>query len=322
MVLNATRILTRDERSFIETTLGKGRLAHVFFVVNRINQVDEESAAEIRTWLESQLAPHFQNDEGGFDRGAYQHRVFFVNARGALDARSMVPNDEAALAVSGVPELEQELERFLTGEDKVAAALQSTAQFIAPVIAQARLRIEQAQGALDAPLRELEARREDAEHRLKNLEGRKRETERTILLFSDTIKQKVYADLSAFVDGMADTWDEDSRRLMDLDRAVSLRNVVASYAQQEARDKMAAAISEEVQRYVQAKFNAWSDRIPSVIDPDIKALVAEVEAQIDDLQLELDRIAAAFAGSSGRSRTRRTAPGCSSWRCRSVRLGI
>jgi molecular chaperone GrpE (heat shock protein) len=305
MVLNATRILTRDERSFIDTTLGEGRLAHVFFVVNRINQVDDDSAVDIRQWLESELEPHFLNEQGEFDRDLYQRRVFYVNARGALDARSTVPNnDDAVLASSGVPELEQELEHFLTSGERVAAALQSTAQFINPVIDQATVRIQQAQAALDAPVRELEERRADAEHRLEKLEGRKRETERTILLFSDTIKQKVFADLNGFVEGLADTWDEDSRRLMDLDRAVSLRNVLASYAQQEARDRMAAAISEEVQMYVQAKFNSWSDRIPSVIEPDIRALVAEVEAQIDDLQLELERIAAAFAGSSQRTRER------------------
>jgi hypothetical protein len=301
MVLNATRILTRDERTFIDTTLGEGRLAHVFFVVNRINQVDEESAADIRQWLESELAPHFLNDRGEVDRELYRHRVFYVNARGALDARSSTPNDETLLDSSGLPELEMELERFLTSGEKLAAALQSTAQFINPVVDQATVRIKQAQAALDAPLRELEERRAEAESHLEKLSGRRAETEHTILLFGDTIQQKVFADLNGFVDGLADTWDEDSRRLMDLDRAVSLRNVVASYAQQEARERMAAAISEEVQRYVQAKFNAWSDRIPLVIEPDIRALVAEVEAQIDDLRLELERIAAAFAGSSGRA---------------------
>ena len=40
LMLNATRILTRQERDFIDTLLGESRLSHVFFVVNRINQVD------------------------------------------------------------------------------------------------------------------------------------------------------------------------------------------------------------------------------------------------------------------------------------------
>jgi hypothetical protein len=83
---------------------------------------------------------------------------------------------------------------------------------------------------------------------------------------------------------------------------VSLRNVITAYAQREARDRMVEAIAEEVQRYVTAKFDAWSQRIPSVIERDVAVLMAEVEAQIDDLQLELDRIAAAFAGTPRRTR--------------------
>jgi GTP-binding protein EngB required for normal cell division len=299
MVLNATRILTRDERSFIEALLGEGRLAHVFFVVNRINQVDPAKVDEIRSWVESQLASHFQAHDGGFDSDFYHRRVFFVDALGALEARSTVPNDVEKLRATGVPAFEEEIESFLTGEDKVASTLQSTVQFLAPVVTAALDRIRQADSALEAPLEELEARRRESESSLLELAGKKRETERTINLFADTIKQKVFANLTSFVDQMAETWDEDSRRLMDLDQAVSLRNVVVAYAQPEARRRMAVAISEEVQRYLEAKFSAWSDNLPSVVEHDVKVLLREVEAQIEDLELELDRIAAAFAGTAG-----------------------
>lgn len=302
LVLNATRILTRQERDFVDTLVGSARMNHVFFVVNRINQVDADSVVDIQGWVESQLDAHFRLPDGTFDRDLYRRRVFFVNARAALDARSVIPNDQAQLAASGVPALERELEQFLTGEEKVTAVLQSTIQFLRPVLARAEERINQAQMSLDAPLDALERRRAQAERRLQELDGRKRETERTILLFGDAVKEKIFADLRGYVEGMQETWDEDSRRLMDLDRAVSLRNVIASYAQREARERMVGAISEEVQHYVQAKFDLWSQRIPSVIERDVAVLVAEVEAQIDDLQLELDRIAAAFAGTDRRAR--------------------
>ncbi|HLJ69286.1 MAG TPA: hypothetical protein VKX16_18170, partial [Chloroflexota bacterium] len=39
-------------------------------------------------------------------------------------------------------------------------------------------------------------------------------------------------------------------------------------------------------------------RIPSAIGRDVEVMVAEVEAQVDDFQLELDEIAAVFAGGS------------------------
>lgn len=301
MVLNATRIFTRQEREFVDTFLGESRLNHVFFVVNRINQVDADSVADIQSWVETQLDSHFRLPDGSFDRDLYQRRVFFVDARAALAARSVIPNDEAQLAGSAVPALEGELEQFLTGEEKITAVLQSTVQFLRPVFARAEDRIHRAQSSLDAPLDALEQRRAQSERQLQELDGRKRETERTILRFGEAMKEKVFADLRGYVDEMRETWDEDSRRLMDLDRAVSLRNVIASYAQREARERMVGALGEEVQHYVQAKFDRWSQRIPSVIERDIAVLVTEVEAQIDDLQLELDRIAAAFAGTGRRT---------------------
>ncbi|MBV9279187.1 MAG: hypothetical protein JOZ41_03820, partial [Chloroflexi bacterium] len=55
-------------------------------------------------------------------------------------------------------------------------------------------------------------------------------------------------------------------------------------------------IGEQVQRYLQLKFGQWSDRIPALVRRDVEKMVAEVEAQIDDFQLELDQIASVFAG--------------------------
>jgi Dynamin family len=296
MVLNATRILTQEERSFIDTILGQGRLNHVFFVVNRINQVDPESVNDIRSWVRERLSDHFTSADGSFDTDLYDRRVFFVDAKGALDARSIVPHDETRADASGVPALEQELERFLATDDKIAAASQSTAQFIGPVIVQAERRIGHTMSALDKPLDELERRRVDAERRLQGLEGRKREIERTILLFGDTIKRKVYADLRTFVERMHETWDADSRRLMDLEKVLSIKSVITAYTQQEARKQLAVTIAEEIQRYVQAKFGEWADRIPSVIHHDVEVMEGELEAQVGDFQAELDEIAGVFAG--------------------------
>src|SRR5579884_1866399 len=84
VVLNATRILGQAEREFIENELGRGRLENVFFVVNRMDQINLADAAGIRHWVESNLASHFMDDDGRFDRDLYERRVFFVSARQAL----------------------------------------------------------------------------------------------------------------------------------------------------------------------------------------------------------------------------------------------
>lgn len=297
-VLNATKILSRDEKDFIEHSLGEGRLGHVFFVINRINQIDEESVEEIKSWVERELRHHFLDPDGEFDRDFYTRRVFFVNAKGALDARAVAPNDLAQLKASGVPALERELERFLTSEEKIAAALESTVQFLIPVIAHSRNRTEQTKAALDRPLEELERRRSEADQQLEVLSGRKFDIERTIVLLGDTIKQKVYADLRSYIDEMRANWPEDSQQLMNLDRAVSFKNLFTSFARKDAKEQMARTIGEEVQKYIQAKFGQWSQRIPALIHRDVETMMVEIEAQIEDFRLELDRIAALFSGTT------------------------
>jgi GTP-binding protein EngB required for normal cell division len=297
LVLNGTRILTEDETQFIESVLGAGPLPHVFFVVNRMDQVDKSSAVEIKHWVRTRLDAHFRTPDGQFDSAMFDRRVFFVRARTALEARAEDIDGEL-LAESGVPALELELERFLTSHEKVAAALRSMAATVDPVVGTARDRIRQLLIALDEPLRLLEERRRAAEIRLQKLEERRTQIERTIATFSDTIKRKIYADLMRFVDGLQGSWPEDSRRLMDLGQAVSLKGVVQSYTSSAAREAMASAINVEIQRYLQAKFGQWSERIPAVIRQDVDVLMAEVESQIGDIQLELNRIAASFAGTA------------------------
>ena len=297
LVLNATRILTADERTFIDGTLGSGRLDHVFFVVNRINQVDDPD--EIKIWVQGALAPHFQRD-GRFYRDLYERRVLFVNARGALDARAAGEGED--IESTGVPALERELEHFLTGEEKVSAALQSTVQFLGPVLREAEARIAQQQQALVQPLTELEAKRAEVDRRLDALAGRQTRLERTVLLFGETVREKVYADLRSFIGEMEERWPEEAQRLVPLDDIVSLKTLFQTYSQPQTRERMAAAIAGEVQRYLQAKFEEWSERIPAAVQPDLDALVAQVETQTGDIQEELDLIAGLFAGLPPRSR--------------------
>lgn len=296
LVLNATRILGQEERSFIERALGEGRLPHVFFVVNRINQVDQDSVEEIKRWVESTLAHHFLDESGAFDRDFYERRVYFVDAKRALDARSgLIPGD-VDLDATGVPALERELEQFLTGEERIAAVLDSSVQVLGPVLSTARKRISTALAALDAPLEDLERRHADSLTRLAALERRKTEIERTVRLFGEAIQHKIYSNLVVFVDEMHESWDDDVQRVTDIDQVLSLKELFNAYTHPEMRAGMAAAITREVQLYLQVKFGEWADRVPAAIGPDIEVMVAEVEAQVDDFQLELDTIASVFAG--------------------------
>src|SRR5579884_492896 len=301
VVLNATRILGQNEREFIERELATRGTQSTFFVVNRMDSLNETGVAEVRRWVGQTLGPLLAEAGDGDD--LYEWRVFFVSAKQALSARLESPPDEAALAASGVPDLEDALERFLTGGDRVWAALESSLGMARSIVARALTHITLQEEALDRPLAELEKQRREAEATLETLREHKRGIERTIALFGEVIGEKVYSDLRGFIREMEERWPEDSRQLIDLDGAVSLRNLVAAYAKPGAKEEMAQSIGEEVQRYLQLKFEEWTDRIPRAIQKDVELLGAEVEAQIGEIELALDQIATAFAGKTPASGT-------------------
>ncbi len=302
VVLNAISILTEAERAYIER-LGEGRLNQVFFVINRINQIDQEEVESIKSWVQQSLRPHFVDEQGQFDEAFYARRVFFVNARGALDARLTVPHNEALLAASGLPALEAELERFLTTDEKLIASLEGSLQTLAYVAANARRHIVRQQRSLGEPLEDLEGRREETEQRLAALDLTRQDMQRTIRFFAENVKQKIYTSLLQFIERMHDTWPEDSIKLMNLTEAMSAMDLLKSFLSQEAKEQVVAAVKKEIRAYLQVKLTEWSETIPALVQPDLKKLTSEIEALAAEFQRELEAIGNIFAtGSNARSR--------------------
>jgi hypothetical protein len=294
IVLSAIGILSEAERVYIDR-LGEGRLNQVFFVINRINQVEPEEVENIKLWVQQSLQPHFLDERGEFDEMFYARRVFFVNAKGALDARMAAPLKEVLLEESGVPALEEELERFLTSDEKLAASLAATVQALAATVAAARKRIALKKQSLGEPLQELEQRRAEAEQQLAALGTKKEEIQRAIQLFGETIQHRIYTSLLAFIEKMHDTWPEDSVKLIHLTEAMNGMDLLTAFFSQETKEKVVAAIKKEIRAYLQIKLTEWAESIPALVQPEVKKLLTELTAQVEDFERELAAINALFA---------------------------
>lgn len=294
-VLNATQILSEDERDFIENYFEPGQVNNVFFVVNRINLVEKEDVDDIKQFVKSFLKDYFINQRGDFDEQLYNSRVFFVNAKGALDAR-MNKADDAVLYSSGVSELEKELERYLASPEKTTALFESKVQLLASIISQSCEKITQQNLALEQPLSKLEEQRHQTVEMLEELEENKKEIERTIMMHGGMIKNKVYNNLITYIDEMKDSWDVDSQKYIKIDE-VNLVNAVKSIASSKAKQKIFNAIERESKGYIGIKLQQWSETIvPILIQDDIKQMLEEVESQVGEFELKLDKIKTIFAG--------------------------
>jgi GTPase SAR1 family protein len=313
-VLNAMRLLSDDEKHFIKTEFKPGRVQNVFFVVNRVNQINQREIDEVSSYFRGFLAPYFSGEDGSFDEDLYNRRVFFINALGALEAR-MQPQEageQNGLEMTGVPALERELERFLTSDQKNSAALSESAQCLETFVAEALQTIEQQKALQDIPLERFEQTIDEVAAHMQKLERRKDDIERTILRFGEVIAHKISANLRDYMHEMRENWRHDAQNL-DLNE-VSLFNTVTSFFQgfidkQAAQQRIAVPIKREIEHYIQRKTREWSEeRIPASIRPDLDTLMREVEEQVIEFKVELERtnmiIAPEFAPDPQRDRQR------------------
>lgn len=203
--------MSETERDFIEQRLGSGRLNHVFFVINFINQIeDKEEVEEIKEWVRYRLEHHFLDENEKFDEAFYNRRVFYINAKEALEAIIAEPKDTKKLEASGVIDFEKELEQFLISDEKNVAAFEAALRMLGSGLMQARQNISQAQKMLSEQIEEQKTIQERAIEALKSLETDKREIETIIFQFGEVIGQKVFSSLLLYTNDLKDTWSHDA----------------------------------------------------------------------------------------------------------------
>lgn len=118
-MLNATALFSKKEKEYIEKNFGGKHLQNVFFVVNRINQIFEPLEENVKPTVRSGLSSVFTDASGKFDEILFQKRVFYVDAYGALCARTGEPYK----VLAGRKEIEFPIEIEETGFLEFESAL-------------------------------------------------------------------------------------------------------------------------------------------------------------------------------------------------------
>jgi GTPase SAR1 family protein len=166
-VLNAERFLALNEREFIEIYLRPLGQDNVIFVTNKINRIDPEERDDVIRRARQRAEPYLDRED----------RLFFVNAKGGLQARSA--NDADGWRESGLAAVEAYLERFLV-ESRGRAKILKPARELRSAINQIRKDLRAREGMLDLDREELRRRHREAEKPLQLLERRRTEIVRTV----------------------------------------------------------------------------------------------------------------------------------------------
>lgn len=158
-ILDATRALAASEREFLNLYVRALGHEDTFFVCNKINQVlDPEEQDKVRHRVRRLLGTQWH---------AGDDRVFFVNSHACLQGRRS--GDADAVAISGMPQFEQQLTHFL-GNQRAKLKVVPPARHLQGVTSQLRESILRQLIMLDRDIDELRTAYEQAQEPLLQLE--------------------------------------------------------------------------------------------------------------------------------------------------------
>lgn len=185
-VLSCETLCSQSELNAIDNTIRSLGHEDIFFACNRINTIRKKEQEGIKKHGISKLASRTK-------RGA--ERVFFINALGALEGR--LEEDKAEIEKSGVVELEEKLEDFLTTE-KGKLKILRPAKEIKNIIYETRRLIPEREAMLRTDINILKQRYAAAQKPLRYLEILRQQIINKIVNFRLQQKQIIEQKVSTF----------------------------------------------------------------------------------------------------------------------------
>jgi ribosome biogenesis GTPase A/archaellum component FlaC len=292
-VVDCQAAMSRSEQLFLDVHVKARGHEDVFYVGNKINLVDEEEQDDVRREIRKRLTPYVSRPD----------RVYFVNARNALNGRSK--GKPELVADSGMPELEGALEEFLTRE-RGRAKILSPARELKYLLTESREQIDRKQALLAQSVEDLRATYERVQAPLGRLETNRRiivaqmethlrETRAEVTDATRRFMNRVIAD----VPGWAQAYDPSS--------GIGANPFTA-------KEKMEAAVREitdHLSGRVQVAFAEWQeqqlrplitrrvDDLERSIDDDVKQFVTRIDEIRASLTTDLVRDGAADGAADG-----------------------
>lgn len=294
-VLSATNLFSEKEREYVRVNFAKKQAKNVFFIINRINQIDPEEKNDVMDSVRVTLKDVFVDEKGKFDETFYKKRVFFVNALGALNARKQ--HDDRLFKESGVAAFEKELEVFLMSDDKKYVQFRSALENASSAYANADRVMNQKVSSLQRPLKELLEAKAKSDVILAQQEEKKEALKKRFEMTSKTVYYKLIHSLHTYISTMESSWETDSENIQ-IEGFGTWSAVKSVFVNEETREQLYMPIAKGVEKYIRDKMEVWKHQAKLEIKEDVDLLAQEVESFSCEFDMEITRAINLFAGCS------------------------
>ena len=217
-LINGLTPLTLEEQDHIRQKYCQKHPENVFFVVTRLDCIQEEDIGLLEERILLVLKDVFVKSDGGFDEELYCRRVFFVDARGALCAKTgnkkTIQIGTKSIDVdidyedTGMGAFEEELMKYLSSDSKYQHAYRDVLWILASCYKKLDKKILDFFEDSQKSLEELYAEKTEKEqrfHKTEQVVKKINEEMNRFILMTENIVQSEYRQ---FVMGLRVDWDE------------------------------------------------------------------------------------------------------------------
>lgn len=294
-LLDATKLFSEKEKHFVKTHFeyAQEMPRNVFFLVNRFNQLNTAQDQElVRKSATAHLKPVFTDDNGYFDAGLMEKRVFYINAYQALQDRKAgrIPYN------TGMVEFQESLEEFLTSEDRITARYQPVISCMAANCLEVRRKNQLQEQAMRVPFEELNRNYAAAEQELNGLEADLDRMRGVIMKTSNNVKMKIVNSLRQFVStDIPAAWPA---ALAACDKKFGMFDMikVAVTRNEKKRAEILHPLVEFVNNFIEDEMSQWGKTVNILIQEDLDDMEAELDSRTQEFSVKMDNILSQFTG--------------------------
>jgi hypothetical protein len=287
LLLSAEQFLAENEQRFIELNLQPMGYDNVFYVTNKINRVESDERDGVIARARKRAKPFLDGRED---------RLFFVNAKGALEARRT--GDALAWEESAVGDVERYLERFLV-ESRGRAKVLGPARELRSAMSQIRRTIIERESLLAVDVEELRKRYAQAQEPLARLERRRDEIVRSIEAHNAETRLEVLQAVRRQLEYIADSAPAKAAEI-ETTAKLALNPLRAA----EAREAFSRELGEKLSHQLRTEFAEWLAgdfqklllRRAEHLEAQLGSELADFERRVDQVRFDLGALANVDSG--------------------------